>query len=354
MNIILTFGVAYFGALLAKKGKLPAPGMTGSLIAVSLVSVASGWMKFPIEVKMFAQIITGAYIGQQISRKDLRGFLQLYKPILILLVFLTLNTFFMGFIISGFCNIDLTTALISCVSGGIMDMSLISIDMGADTNIVAFMQLVRLCGILLILPYWVKLLCRSETVCETPLEETKENFHNKFNSFLNKFIKTDIHKFVFTLCIYLFVGSIGFISGIPAGALTFSMLASMLLKVETTVSNMPFKVRFFAQILAGALVGCSFTKESLALIQHLFIPAILLLMSYLVLNYTYAKVVVKLNFMDFQSAIFASSPAGATDIALIAGELGADMPRIAVIQITRLIYSIAIVPLLIKAFVAIF
>jgi len=39
-----------------------------------------------------------------------------------------------------------------------MDVSLISIDMGVQSEIVATMQLIRLIGMLLILPYWIQLI----------------------------------------------------------------------------------------------------------------------------------------------------------------------------------------------------
>ncbi|WGS34424.1 AbrB family transcriptional regulator [Streptococcus equi] len=57
--------------------------------------------------------------------------------------------------------------------------------------------------------------------------------------------------------------------------------------------------------------------------------------------------------MDLQSALFASSPAGATDISLLAGELGGDMPKIAGIQISRTLYTVVIMPLLVKWLISI-
>lgn len=55
---------------------------------------------------------------------------------------------------------------------------------------------------------------------------------------------------------------------------------------------------------------------------HLIMPAIILLVSYLTLNYFYSIFIYRRGLIDLQSALFSSSPAGATDISLIAGELG--------------------------------
>lgn len=352
MQIIFTFFVALLGAWIAKKLKMPAPGMTGSMILVGIVSVFTSQMYFPNFVKVLAQIITGAYIGQQISKHDVHSLRYLYRPILLLLIMLSLNTFVMGFIISTLCQIDITTALLSCVSGGVMDMSLISMDMGAQTQVVAFMQLIRLCGILLLLPYWIKFLYRN--ISEENIVDKQKGYveiKHPLNGFLTKYIQKDVHKFCFTFILCLSFGLIGFQLGIPAGALTFSLLLSLLLKINTSVTYVPYNVRFFAQLLAGSLVGCSFTYQSITLLQTLWLPAVLLLISYFFLNYGYARITQHYQLLDFKSAIFASSPAGASDISLIAQDFGADMPKVAIIQIIRLIYSIAIMPLFIRLFI---
>lgn len=56
----------------------------------------------------------------------------------------------------------------------------------------------------------------------------------------------------------------------------------------------------------------------------------------------------KRGILDLQSALFASSPAGATDISLLAGDLGGDMAKIAGIQISRTLYTVIVMPLLVK------
>lgn len=61
---------------------------------------------------------------------------------------------------------------------------------------------------------------------------------------------------------------------------------------------------------------------------QLIFPAITLLFSYLVINFIFAFSAYRLGFLDLQSALFASSPAGATDIVLIAGDFGGDMPKL--------------------------
>lgn len=61
----------------------------------------------------------------------------------------------MGFVFILCFKMDAVTAFLSCLPGGIVDVSLMSIDMGAQSDIVATLQSARLVGILIILPVWV-------------------------------------------------------------------------------------------------------------------------------------------------------------------------------------------------------
>lgn len=81
---------------------------------------------------------------------------------------------------------------------------------------------------------------------------------------------------------------------------------------------------------------------------HLIVPIMLLLASYLLINVFFGYMMYKRGILDLQSALFASSPAGATDISLLAGDLGGDMAKIAGIQISRTLYTVIIMPLLVK------
>ncbi|CAM3556292.1 hypothetical protein STPL106120_10640 [Streptococcus pluranimalium] len=82
--------------------------------------------------------------------------------------------------------------------------------------------------------------------------------------------------------------------------------------------------------------------------RTLVIPIVLLPGSYLVINVFFGRWIARRRLLDVQSALFASSPAGATDISLLAGDLGGDMPKIATIQICRTLYTVVIMPLIVK------
>ncbi|MFI3886528.1 AbrB family transcriptional regulator [Streptococcus parauberis] len=345
--VFYTVTVGLLGGMIAKKLTIPAPFMIGSMLAVALLSVTTGQMGTVHSMKLFAQIISGAYIGQNVSKEDFLNLPKLGKAIAGLMTLFTLNMLVLGTILIVFFKMDAVTAFLSCLPGGIVDVSLMAIDMGAKADTVATMQTVRLVGILLILPNWVGFITNrfAPELRQIPrqqnesIKEVKELSLRKQNRLTNDML---------ILVISTIGGLIGEWSGLPVGALIISLLFSSALKIKRDTKQLHPYIRYIAQICAGSLIGCNFTHESFLQMIHLIIPIILLLSSYMIINGVFGYIMYKRGFLDIQSALFASSPAGATDISLLAGELGGDMPKIAGIQISRTLYTVIIMPLIIK------
>ncbi|KHD46280.1 AbrB family transcriptional regulator [Streptococcus hongkongensis] len=347
MAVFLTILVGLVGGFLAKRLTFPAPFMIGSMLAVAILSVTTGQMGTIHSMKLFAQIISGAYIGQNISQQDLINLPRLGKAIAGLMALFTLNMIALGSILIIFFKMDAMTAFLSCLPGGIVDVSLMAIDMGAKADTVATMQTVRLVGILLILPNWVGFITNrfAPELRQVPVDRIQNKEDRNYSSLRGQNrIKND----ALILLIATLGGLIGEWSGLPVGALIVSLIFSSALKIKNETRQMHPYIRYMAQICAGALIGCNFTHNSFLQMIHLFIPILLLLSSYMLINGLFGYLMYKRGFLDIQSALFASSPAGATDISLMAGELGGDMPKIAGIQISRTLYTVIVMPLLIK------
>ena len=68
-------------------------------------------------------------------------------------------------------------------------------------------------------------------------------------------------------------------------------------------------------------------------------------------NGLYSGICKRTKLLDLKSAMFASAPGGATDMSLIAADLGADLSQIALIQVLRAAYVVAVMPPLILGFI---
>lgn len=352
IQVLITILVGIVGWQVAKLLKLPAPGMLGSMILVGITNIFFNYATFTTSIKVFGVALSGAYIGIQIEKKDIKNFKYLIKPLLILLILLTINTFIAGACIHYLCDMDWLTALLSCVAGGVTDMSIVAMDMNADASIVAMMQTCRLIGVLLIFPYWITFLCKKEP--EATEDDRFKQSIIKNPTFLDKLIKTKRAKIIFTLIISFISGYLGLWSGLPAASMMVPMFVIMFLNVTSDACLVPKSEKLIAQILAGSVVGCSIKAETFSSLNTTIIPVMILLISYFVVNFSFSILCKKRNYLDMKSAMFASAPGGATDMTLIAADLGADLTKIALIQALRAAYVVSVMPMLILLFIKVF
>ncbi|MCF1684570.1 AbrB family transcriptional regulator [Tetragenococcus halophilus] len=343
LSMFFTFIVAFIGAKIGQKFHFPAPFMIGSMLAVMLFSVVSDTAYFPQQAKVIAQIVAGIFIGQKLTRNDVINLKYVIKPTILLLLILTVNTFILGFVFSWLFNWNVLTGLLASTPGGLMDTTLIAADFSAEIHVVAIMQLVRSVGVLLIFPSWINLFSTEETSETSKEKEDQKDQSSKLNK----------KHFFIVMSIGIVGGLLGYVLGFPAGTLSLSLLFSALFKLRTNISAFPIQIRQFAQILAGSMVGASFTREVASSLRTFLIPAVLLIVIYLFISYLYAQINKHKGWLDFTSALFASCPAGATDIALISADYGVNMNSVAMIQIARLIHAVGIMPLLYQ-FVSLF
>lgn len=351
MRVLITITVGIIGWLIAKKLKLPAPGMLGSMILVGITNIIFDYADFIVPIKVFGVAISGAYIGVQIEKKDIKNFKYLIKPFIILIIMLTANTFIAGGIIHFVSHIDWLTALLSCVAGGVTDMSIVAMDMNADVGTVALMQTVRLVGVLLIFPYWITMMTKNE-----PASEEDERFiHQTTNKkyFLDKYINTANKKIIFTIIVAFVFGYIGQWSGIPAASMMIPMFVIMFLNVNTNYCIVNKNEKLVAQILAGSVVGSTIKASTFSSLDKTIVPIMILLFSYFLVNFIFSYLCKKKHYLDLKSAMFASAPGGATDMTLIAADLGADLTKIALIQALRAAYAVSLMPILIMLFMRI-
>jgi len=338
MNIAVTFLVGSVGAFIGKKIKIPGGYMIGPLIIVSILSVCTPFAEMPQVVRPFIQIVAGAYIGSGIRRTDIQGMKKIIKPIMIALSLLVVTMAISASLLFLIFNFDLASALLSSVPGGISDITLLSYEFGADISTVAVIQTMRLFLVLTIFPPLIKQICAKENIehHESDVENTKKELDWK-----NAFI---------TLTIGLIAGLIGYTLKVPAGALSFSLIATAFYSCKTDKAEVPISLRRIVQILSGALIGCSITLDSALKFPSLLPAIVLVIILYFGGNLIVSKIITKFTTVDRPTAMFGTAPAGASDMVLIAldMDLGIDKTTVVLMQITRLVVTVTIIPNLIK------
>ncbi len=158
-----------------------------------------------------------------------------------------------------------------------------------------------------------------------------------------------IYRMALTLVVGACGGVIALRYKVPAGAMVGSMLAVGLFNViGVQLSNLPPNFRNGAQIVVGAIVGMSITRETLLSLKGMIIPAFLLVFGMIAAGLAFGWLMAKLTGWDLVTTMFASSPGGMTEMTIAAYSMGADGPKVALLHLIRMVSVVSIIPFLLK------
>ncbi|MBQ8852089.1 MAG: AbrB family transcriptional regulator, partial [Oscillibacter sp.] len=293
MWMIPTVASALVLGVVALKLKVPGGLLVGSLVGAAAVNLLTGQAYIIPETRIIAQVITGAFIGCGLTKDDLRRLPGVFKPYLMLLGgFLTLNLLMAAFIYH-VTDLDVLTSLFCAVPGGISDTPLIAMDMGADGSMVAVMQLVRLLFGMLCIPALVML---ADRILEPEQAKNRAKREKEQGETAPKPAgsKPKLVDFLPTFFLALAAGLVGRWTGMPAGTLSFALIAVIIQKLTFNTPAMPKWVRRMAQIFSGCCIGSTITRAQVLQLRQLIVPAIVLCLGYLVYCVGWGMVLSKL------------------------------------------------------------
>lgn len=354
LMLTATLICGYIGARILEKLKMPVPYMLGSMIAVAALNILSGWTWLPSFSKTLAQSVSGCFIGLSLSRQDIKGIKQLLAPTSILIGFLLIFTAVMGLLLSKVFGLDKATAFLVSIPGGVSEIALMAPEFGAVPSTVSFIQTFRLFTVYMVFPAMIAFV--SKRISNDESVEALEQFEEEPREhFLDRFIPDNyVLRQIITVIIAIIGGFLGKASGLPAGTLSFAMIFTILFNFNTSRAVLEKKYKKYAQLLSGALIGRTMTMDMILDIPKLILPTMVLMTGYVLTNLLLSWLMKKTGKIDYLSAMFASSPGGASDMALIASELGGESPKIAIMHIVRLLACYTIFPLWAKLLLAVF
>lgn len=146
--------VAAIGGIVAKKLHIPTPWMLGPFFTTAAYVLSSGETAPPVSDTVFniARLCLGAYIGCRMDLRRVREYKQL-GSCLVFGGFAVLSVSLLaGFIVAELHGEDWITAFLGTAPGGLSEMALLALGMGADVLTVTAYQLTRLLAIMLGLP----------------------------------------------------------------------------------------------------------------------------------------------------------------------------------------------------------
>ncbi len=340
--LLLTLLAGSLFGLAALKIKIPAGLMVGAIVGVAALNVIFDAAYMPKQMTLIVQIIAGAFIGCTMEKSDIKRLPKIIKPAAIMLCALLILNLAAGFLIYFLSPLDLVTALMSVVPGGVNDTPIIAAVMGADGPKVAVMQLVRqVLGIgvfpALIYIYDNKRKKKDEITAREAFTEKRQKSKTK-----------SWQAFVCTIIVAAGFGILGKISGILAGTFTFSIVAVLILKLVFDFAYMPKWLKKCAQVLSGSYLGSTIVFSDVLALRYLLVPLVIIILGYALNCFVTGKIISKTCGFSHKEGMLITTPAGASDMALISADLGVENTDIIILQVLRAVVVMSLFPQIIN------
>jgi len=153
--------------------------------------------------------------------------------------------------------------------------------------------------------------------------------------------------FLLTLAVGLVFGFIVFKLKVQGGMMVGAIVGVATLNIVFGSAYMPSFAKTTAQIAAGAFIGCTVEKSDLKRMRHLIKPAAVLLTGMLIQNLVVGFVIYAISPLDLVTSLMCGVPGGLTDIPIISADMGADVPKVAVLHFIRMVTGVGVFPTLI-------
>lgn len=346
MWMLLTILTAAAGGLFLLRCRVPGGMLVGAILGVAILNLVTEQAFLYPQARVAAQALTGAYIGCMVTREDVVRLPRLLPPYLVIMVsFLVLNLA-MGAFMYWVTDYDLLTCLFCTAPGGVSDTPLIAMDMGADGSVVAVMQFVRMIFGLTCLPTIILLSDRVlEPEAAQEMEARAKELHQNEPKKKNRTRRPTLRGFLPTFCVALAAAALGKLSGVPAGAMSASLLVTTALNLTGHCPGMPMWLRRVAQVISGCCIGSSITRAQVVQMKQLALPAVVLCAGYIICCIGIGLLVSRLFHIQLRESMLTLAPAGATEMALIANDLGLEnSTNLVVLQICRLVGVLVVFP----------
>ena len=132
--------------------------------------------------------------------------------------------------------------------------------------------------------------------------------------------------------------------GLPAPWLTGALVASAALSLARVTPPLAPPLRDLAMLLAGLSIGGAVTPETIQAFRAYPVSLLVLVAGVAAIGGASMLVLVRLCGWPRVDALLASAPGALSTVLVVAAEIGADVGRIAVVQMFRLLVVMAVMP----------
>lgn len=346
--------LGFLGGKLFKLLRFPVPFLLGPMVVVSLSNLLG--LPIPVlpnHIDKIAQVILGFCLGVGITRDSLRELRVIAIPALAVAIWSLLITFIFSFFLHRATSLSLTTAVLSSSPGGVPEVVIMAMSVGADAATVTVMQVARLFAVVLFVPLFGKLSAGKNNTAAScasacPVApETKEQVAapGVYWPELRRFFKALANPGL----LIAFTGGLLFsVLKIPAGYMIGAMVATGVASVSGLgLRPLPPGIRTAAYIVVGILVGQFFTREVLGGMVEIYPIILLLTVIMLLASIGLAWFISRLTGWTLMVCLLSAAPGGLMAMTTLASDLDSEPVKVSLLHLSRLVAIKLILPLVI-------
>lgn len=334
--LLFTITAAIIGSWIGLRIGIPAGALIGAICSVGLLQILTGSAWFPPEIKPFATSIIGAYLGMRITRADIQSLKKIPAAAAIMVAGMLGYNIVCGIVLQHLGGLDIMTGILASAPGGMTEMSLVALDLNANSAIVSSIQMIRFAVIAPIVPILHRFILAHW--------QHENNQSDEIADLGVPLRSAGLKDTTFALAIGLTAGMIGKATGLPAGTLCFSLAACASYNLYFEVGTLPTGIRYAAQCSNGALIGIKLLMSELLLLGSILPVVIIVTLGWIVVNLLLGWALYRYGKLSPETALFAAAPGGMSDMALISAELGGNSAQVTVLQLCRVVCVIILCP----------
>lgn len=354
-GLLLVFAAGISGYLFFRHFRLPVPGVLGSLCFAAALNLAGFYPEFPLRYLVwFSNIVIGTYVGQKVTRTSVRFLRDLPVPALTISAGMLAISLTGGTLLYFMSDLSPVTAFLGSTAGGISEMALLSMSLGADVASVTLLQVFRLLAAILATPVF----CRKWTawhedraqgalsrVCPLPAEIGDIGDDDLPPSPGRN--RPSARGYAILAAAALAGGFTGYRLHLPVGILTGAMFTVSAMNLAGKEQPpLPGGLRTAAQIGIGIIIAANITTDTLRQFTTMAGPVILITLAMLAGSLSLGFLLHRMTGWNYPTCLLSTSLGGLSQMSIISEEMGADPLKVSILQTVRLVTILMVFPLL--------
>lgn len=381
--------VALAGTLVARLCRIPSPAFLGPMLAAGILNFHGLYPDAaPMDLPSFlSKVVIGVSLGRRFDRGVISALRDVPVPALVTSLWMIGASILAGLLMHFWVNVPLDTALIGTAAGGIAEMAIFALAMNANVVTVTFTQIFRLVLALFLAPLMIRGLLRFENniIARRGKKASGGNSLPVDNATLpgpaadstilpsaNEAAPSDdgtpsglinyaraMPQGPFTKTLYAIMalvatafGALAEIAGVPAGAMIGGMLGTALVVLlsgrDCVLSS---RLNTVALMCMGVVMAESMNHDTVMALQGLVLPLLVPTLLLLFLSMLLSVVLLRITAWSPITCLLATVPAGLSQIIGLAEDYKADVLRVAMLHLVRLVSIIIVFPWIIRIIV---